>query len=220
VVEEKQDKLESRSCPIGGFFNHPPSTQNPPSWDPYHPLPAGEEKMSQNIYDAIDANALYAAKFVHKGLPIPPSRRLIILTCMDARIDPAASLGLKEGEAHVIRNAGGRPQDAMRSIILSQHLLGTRDIQVYHHTSCGMLTFTEEVGKNIISADISNEGKYELQNTALLPITQGLKETVKADVEFLQSSKATNTGAGLLHPDSNITGWIFRVEDGRIEQVC
>ena len=82
---------------------------------------------------------------LHKGgLPMPPARRVAVLACMDARLDPARALGLEEGDAHVIRNAGGRADDAMRSLVISQQLLGTREIVVIHHTDCGMLTFTDE----------------------------------------------------------------------------
>ena len=93
----------------------------------------------------LEANERYAATFTKGDLAMPPARRVAILTCMDARLDPAKFLGLEEGDAHVIRNAGGRATaDALRSLIISQQLLGTREIVVIHHTDCGMLTFTDD----------------------------------------------------------------------------
>ena len=91
----------------------------------------------------LEANAGYAATFNKGHLPMPPGRQVAVLACMDARLDPARALGLEEGDAHVIRNAGGRAADALRSLIISQQLLGTREVVVIHHTDCGMLTFTD-----------------------------------------------------------------------------
>ncbi len=93
----------------------------------------------------VAANERYAAQFSKGHLPMPPARKVAVVVCMDARIDPARALGLEEGDAHVIRNAGGRAEDAIRSLAISQELLGTREIVVIHHTDCGMLTFTNDV---------------------------------------------------------------------------
>src|SRR4026208_1053743 len=90
------------------------------------------------------ANEAHAAGFTKGDLPMPPGRKLAVVGCMDARIDPAKALGLEEGDAHVIRNAGGRAEDAIRSLALSQELLGTREIVVINHTDCGMLTFSND----------------------------------------------------------------------------
>lgn len=90
----------------------------------------------------VEANGRYAAQFKKGDLPLPPARKVAVVACMDARLDPARALGLEEGDAHVIRNAGGRASDALRSLIISQQLLGTREVVVVHHTDCGMLTFT------------------------------------------------------------------------------
>ena len=96
--------------------------------------------MSQIVEEVLSANAAYAAGFGEKGtLALPPTRRFAILTCMDARLDPAKFAGLSEGDAHVIRNAGGRASDdAIRSLVISHKLLGTREWFVIHHTNCGM----------------------------------------------------------------------------------
>src|ERR1700735_2660107 len=103
--------------------------------------------MSQVLSEVLASNRAYAANFGDKGkLALPPSRRFAILTCMDARLDPAKYAGLAEGDAHVIRNAGGRASDdAIRSLVISYKLLGTREFFVIHHTDCGMEFFTNDV---------------------------------------------------------------------------
>ena len=96
--------------------------------------------------EVLKANDSYAKNFALGDLPMPPARKLAILTCMDARLDPAKLAGLSEGDAHVIRNAGGRAsEDAIRSLVISYKLLGTREWIVIHHTDCGMETFSDEV---------------------------------------------------------------------------
>src|SRR2546430_12296538 len=91
------------------------------------------------------ANEAYASGFAKGDLPMPPGRRFAVVTCMDARLDPAKFLGLDEGDAHVIRNAGGVvSDDALRSLVISHHLLGTREAIVIGHSDCGMLTFTND----------------------------------------------------------------------------
>ncbi len=97
------------------------------------------------LEEVLAANDTYATDFTKASLPMPPSRRFAILTCMDARIDPARALGLEEGDAHVIRNAGGlASDDALRSLVISHHLLGTQEAFVIGHTDCGMLTFSND----------------------------------------------------------------------------
>ena len=102
--------------------------------------------------EVLKANAAYAAEFGDKAnLPMPPGRRFAILTCMDARLDPAKFAGLAEGDAHVIRNAGGRASDdAIRSLVISHKLLGTNEWFVVHHTDCGMETFTDEIMRGLL----------------------------------------------------------------------
>ncbi|MGD0106830.1 MAG: carbonic anhydrase [Rhodopila sp.] len=103
--------------------------------------------MADVLTEVLDANARYAAAFGEKGtLPLPPARHFAILTCMDARLDPAKHAGLVEGDAHVIRNAGGRAtDDAIRSLVISYKLLGTKEWFVIHHTDCGMQLFDDQV---------------------------------------------------------------------------
>ena len=103
--------------------------------------------MSRTLEEVLAANAGYVRQFGDKGkLGLPPARRFAILTCMDARLDPAKYAGLAEGDAHVIRNAGGRASDdAIRSLVISHKLLGTREWFLIHHTDCGMQLFTDDV---------------------------------------------------------------------------
>ena len=112
--------------------------------------------MSQILSEVLGANAKYAAGFGDKAkLALPPARRFVILTCMDARLDPAKYAGLAEGDAHVIRNAGGRASDdAIRSLIISYKLLGTREFFVVHHTDCGMQFFTNDVICGLLASSL------------------------------------------------------------------
>lgn len=121
--------------------------------------------MSQIRNEVLAANAHYANNFGDKGkLPMPPGRHFAVLTCMDARLDPAKFAGLAEGDAHVIRNAGGRASDdAIRSLVISYKLLGTREWFIIHHTDCGMETFTNEImtdllGHSLESAALEADG--------------------------------------------------------------
>ena len=112
--------------------------------------------MSKILTDVLDANRNYAATFGERGkLALPPAKRLAIITCMDARLDPAKFAGLAEGDAHVIRNAGGRASDdAIRSLVISYKLLGTREFFVIHHTECGMQFFTNEVMRGLLASSL------------------------------------------------------------------
>ena len=121
--------------------------------------------MSQIVQEVTEANKKYASEFGEKGsLPLPPSRGFAILTCMDARLDPAKYAGLSEGDAHVIRNAGGRASDdAIRSLVISHKLLGTNEWFVIHHTDCGMELFSSDIMGALLetslkTAEVSAEG--------------------------------------------------------------
>lgn len=125
--------------------------------------------MSKVLDEVLAANGHYAANFGDKGnLPMPPGRHFAILTCMDARLDPAKYAGLAEGDAHVIRNAGGRASDdAIRSLVISYKLLGTREWFVIHHTNCGMEFFTDEVMRGLLAnsletAALGADGFYDV----------------------------------------------------------
>src|SRR6202041_1978455 len=121
--------------------------------------------MSEILKEVLLANSSYSEAFGEKGkLALPPARRFAILTCMDARLDPAKYAGLAEGDAHVIRNAGGRASDdAIRSLVISYKLLGTKEWFIIHHTDCGMEFFTDEVirgllAKSLETASLGAEG--------------------------------------------------------------
>jgi len=123
--------------------------------------------MSKIRDEVLNANAQYAATFGDKGkLAMPPARRFAVLTCMDARLDPAKFAGLAEGDAHVIRNAGGRASDdAIRSLVISYKLLGTKEWFVVHHSDCGMLFFTNEVIRGLLAQSLETasivDGKWK-----------------------------------------------------------
>ncbi|MBV8051175.1 MAG: carbonic anhydrase [Acidobacteriaceae bacterium] len=112
--------------------------------------------MSQIVDEVLDANQQYSTSFGNKAdLTLPPGRRFAVLTCMDARLDPAKFAGLAEGDAHVIRNAGGRASDdAIRSLVISYKLLGTREFFVIHHTDCGMEFFSDEVMRGLLASSL------------------------------------------------------------------
>ncbi|KOC14368.1 carbonic anhydrase [Aspergillus flavus AF70] len=152
------------------------------------------------------ANAEYAASFNKGDLQLPPKRKVAIVACMDARLDPARALGLEEGDAHVIRNAGGRVADALRSIIISQQLLATREIVIVHHTDCGMLTFTDEVIRGKIRSDLGQDADH----IAFLPLGD-LKQSVLDDIKVLRASP--------LILDVPITGFLYEVETGKVARV-
>ncbi|KAJ5991410.1 hypothetical protein N7499_003826 [Penicillium canescens] len=152
------------------------------------------------------ANANYAASFTKGDLQLPPQRKVAVVACMDARLDPARALGLEEGDAHVIRNAGGRVSDALRSIIISQQLLGTREIIIVHHTDCGMLTFTDEVIRGKIRKDL----KQNVDHIAFLPFGD-LRQSLLDDILLLRDSP--------LVLDVPITGYLYETETGRIVKV-
>jgi carbonic anhydrase len=112
--------------------------------------------MSKILREVLEADATYSAAFGQKGsLTIPPARKFAILTCMDARLDPAKFAGLSEGDAHVIRNAGGRASDdALRSLVISYKLLGTEEFFVIHHTDCGMALFSDEIIRGLLEKSL------------------------------------------------------------------
>jgi len=150
------------------------------------------------------ANERYAAGFAKGELPMPPGRRFAVVTCMDARLDPAGFLGLEEGDAHVIRNAGGLVNDeTIRSLLISHHLLGTQEAVVIGHTDCGMLTFT--------NADVHEKLGPESESIDFQPFPD-VAERVRQSVETIRRHP--------LLPDSfGASGFVYDVRSGRIEPV-
>jgi carbonic anhydrase len=156
--------------------------------------------------DLIANNAAHAAGFSKGSLPMPPGKKVAVLACMDARLDPARALGLEEGDAHVIRNAGGvASEDALRSLVISQRLLGTEEIILIHHTDCGMLTFTDDAVKDQIQAD-----------TGLRP-SFALEAFPDADDDVRQT--AARIRANPFVPRKDIRGFVYEVETGRLREV-
>jgi len=158
------------------------------------------------IDQALEDNARYASGFRKGSLPLPPSRRLAIVVCMDARIDPAKALGLDEGDAHVIRNAGGRIADALRSLAISQTLLGTEEVMIVHHTDCGMLTFTDESLRSRLRAR-----GVDADDVAFLPFGD-VEGSVRADLDAYERSP-------LVRHDIPVRGFVYDVRTGRVHEV-
>ncbi|MGH9004295.1 MAG: beta-class carbonic anhydrase [Acidimicrobiia bacterium] len=161
-----------------------------------------------SVTDELLQNAQgYADGFDKGGLPMPPGKRVAVLACMDARLNPYGLLGLQEGDAHVIRNAGGVvTDDAIRSLTISQRLLGTTEIILIHHTDCGMLTFTDDQVKDQILADTGIRPAFALE------AFPDLDEDVRQSIRRIQASPF------IPHKDS-IRGFVYEVEKGTLREV-
>jgi carbonic anhydrase len=155
--------------------------------------------------EVLTANEQYAKRFLTGDLPMPPARRFIVVTCMDARIEPAAALGIKEGDAHVVRNAGGLvSDDALRSLVISHHLLGTKEAFVIGHTDCGMLTFTNDELRERLGPDA--------EGIDFLPFPN-VEDRVRESVRAIRDSR--------LLPDSfTASGFVYDVRTGRLNEVA
>jgi carbonic anhydrase len=177
--------------------------------------------MSKVLQEVLGANEVYAKDFGDKAnLPMPPGRQFAILTCMDARLDPAKYAGLAEGDAHVIRNAGGRASDdAIRSLVISYKLLGTREWFVIHHSDCGMETFTDDIMRELLASSLetatvdasgwhdTGKGNY----IDWLTISDNAKSVV-ADVQRIRSHP-------LVPKTIPIYGYIFDVKSGKLVEI-
>ena len=157
--------------------------------------------------EIIRANRRFSGERSPRLLPLPPARHLAVVTCMDARLDPAAAFGLAEGDAHVIRNAGGRARDALRSLVISQRLLGTTAISVVHHTECGMLTFDNHDLYLKVEKDLGADAS----EIDFLPFSN-LDQSVRDDVEFLRNNR-------LIAPGTEIRGFVYDVKTGGLTEV-
>ena len=183
--------------------------------------------MSTVLTEVLSANATYAATFGAKAdLALPPARRFAILTCMDARLDPAKYAGLREGDAHVIRNAGGRASDdAIRSLVISYKLLGTREWFVIHHTNCGMEFFTDASMRDLLA--------HSLETAELS--AQGFRDVGKgpgsAEAHFIDWLTIANTAQAVVddvtriraHPlvprSIPIYGYVYDVKTGKLVEI-
>jgi carbonic anhydrase len=153
------------------------------------------------------SNEDYARSFQGGDLPIPPARGVAVVTCMDARLLPSRFFGLAEGDAHVIRNAGGSARDALRSLVISQRLLGTREVAIVKHTDCGMLTFTNEDLYDRVRQDLGTDATQ----IDFLPFSS-LEDAVRDDIRFLRASP-------LIPEDVAVRGFIYDVKSGRVSEV-
>ena len=152
-------------------------------------------------------NDAYARSFRKGDLPLPPAKHVAVLACMDARLDVHKILGLDEGDAHVIRNAGGvATDDAIRSLVISQRLLGTREIVLIHHTDCGMLTFKDDDVKRQIHSDTGIRPAFALE------AFPDLDEDVRQSIERIKASP-------FIPDKSSIRGFVYDVRTGRLDEV-
>jgi carbonic anhydrase len=183
--------------------------------------------VSQTRQAVLDANASYAASFGDKGsLALPPARRFAILTCMDARLDPARYAGLAEGDAHVIRNAGGRASDdAIRSLVISYKLLGTREWFVIHHTDCGMLFFTDEVMRGLLRSSLETA---QLTAEGFTDVGTGPGSSAGEYIDWLTIKDQTQSVVDdvtrirqhpLVPANIPIYGYVYDVRSGRLIEV-
>ncbi|MEA2702435.1 MAG: carbonic anhydrase [Actinomycetota bacterium] len=157
--------------------------------------------------DLVTNSENYASSFEKGSLPMPPARGVAVLACMDARLDPARVLGLEEGDAHVIRNAGGVvTEDAIRSLVISQRLLGTTEIILIHHTDCGMVTFTDDAVKQQILDDVGIRPSFALESFP------DAEEDVRQSVQRIKASPFVP------HTD-NIRGFVYDVAKGKLNEV-
>jgi len=158
--------------------------------------------------ELVEANEKFAAGFDQGGLPMPPARKVAVLACMDARLHPSKFLGLEIGDAHVIRNAGGRASDdAIRSLIISQRLLGTKEVLVIHHTDCGMLTFSNDQLREKLKAETGNDAS----KIDFLPFPE-LDRSVRDDVKRIKESP-------FVDKDVAVTGFVYDVHTGRLRRI-
>jgi carbonic anhydrase len=183
--------------------------------------------VSKILSEVLQANANYSANFGEKGkLAMPPARRFAILTCMDARLDPAKFAGLSEGDAHVIRNAGGRASDdAIRSLVISYKLLGTQEFFVIHHTDCGMEAFTNDVMRDLLNSSLETA---ELTPSGFRDVGKGPGSRAGEFIEWLaiknQKQSVLDDVARIrnhpLVPKSiPVHGYIYDVRSGKLLEI-
>ena len=159
------------------------------------------------IDDLLENASAYAETFDKGELPLPPARRIAIVACMDARLNPHALLGLEEGDAHVIRNAGGViTDDEIRSLAISQRLLGTEEIMLIHHTDCGMLTFKDDDLRRQIQDETGVKPEWAAE------AFDDLEEDVRQSIARIEASP-------FIPKKDKIRGFVYEVETGRVREV-
>jgi carbonic anhydrase len=159
------------------------------------------------IDDVLKANERYAAARAEAQLPMPAGKKFALVTCMDARIEPRHAFGIAEGQAYVIRNAGGRVSEALRSLSICQLLLGAEEVAIIHHTDCGMTTFTDDQLREKIKAELGGDAN----SVAFLPF-RDVEESVRDDLALYRESK-------IVRQDVPVRGFVFDVETGRLHEV-
>jgi carbonic anhydrase len=183
--------------------------------------------MSKILSEVLDANAKYAANFGEKAkLTLPPARRFAVLTCMDARLDPAKFAGLSEGDAHVIRNAGGRASDdAIRSLVISYKLLGTREFFVIHHTDCGMEFFTNDIMRGLLNSSLETA---ELTPNGFRDVGKGPGSrageyiewlTIKDQKQAVLDDVARIRNHDLVPKSIPVYGYLYDIRSGKLLEV-
>ncbi|KAI9654277.1 MAG: hypothetical protein M1831_005442 [Alyxoria varia] len=170
---------------------------------------------TENEKNLADRNTDYAKGFAQGHLASPPADKVAIVTCMDARIDPSAAFGIPLGSAHVIRNAGGsaRLPDALRSLLISQHLLGTTDIFVIKHTKCGMATFKGPDAVEVVRKNCGEGAAEHVKAVTWGEFESSLEDEVTKDVEFLRNAE-------VLPGRERVSGWVYDVETGKVNRVA
>jgi carbonic anhydrase len=183
--------------------------------------------MSNVLKEVLEANRRYSGSFGEKAkLGLPPARRFAILTCMDARLDPAKFAGLAEGDAHVIRNAGGRASDdAIRSLVVSYKLLGTREFFVIHHTNCGMEFFTNDVIRGLLDSSLETA---DLTPAGFRDVGKGPGSRAGEFIEWLTIADPKQAvlddvlrlrNHPLVPPSIPIYGYVYDVTSGKLIEV-
>jgi carbonic anhydrase len=159
------------------------------------------------IDELLENNQRYSQAFDKADLPLPPAKKVAIVTCMDARLSPYVMLGLEEGDAHVIRNAGGVvTDDEIRSLAISQRLLGTEEIMLIHHTDCGMLTFSDDEFKRQIQEDAGVKPHWAVESFS------DLDEDVRQSIARIRTSP-------FIPKTDLVRGFVYEVESGRLREV-
>ena len=158
--------------------------------------------------ELLQNNEVYAESFDKGDLPLPPAKGVAVVACMDARLNVYGMLGLQEGDAHVIQNAGGViTDDEIRSLAISQRLLGTREIILIHHTGCGMLTFSDDELKQQIQEDVGMKPHFSMESFS------DLEEDVRQSIARIQASP-------FIPNKESVRGFVYEVETGRLREVA
>jgi carbonic anhydrase len=170
--------------------------------------PPPDKEPTMSVTDELIANnEAYAARFDKGDLPLPPARKVAVVACMDARLNPYGILGLSEGDAHIIRNAGGVvTDDEIRSLAISQRLLGTEEIILIHHTDCGMLTFTDDEFRRSIQQETGIKPGWAAE------AFDDLDEDVRQSIARIQASP-------FIPRKDSVRGFVYEVESGRLREV-